>query len=73
MVDPGQMVICDWTCNGDWSDREESGGLLFGSKAVCPDCAADLEKRLRPEERRHIRGRCPVGISFADWVRDHLR
>ena len=74
VIDPGNGVICDWSCNGDWTDSDVSGGIQFGSKAVCPDCAPELEASARKNgEAQYIRGRCPEGMSFADWVRNYLR
>lgn len=67
VVDIGDSVHCDM-CGKDWSGRSESGGILFGSHAACPDCAPKVEadaKRYR--ESAHIRGRCPPGIPFAEW------
>lgn len=69
-VDMGDRVICDWGCGEEWTDRPESGGLLFGSKATCPDCAPRLEANARKHGELHfIRARCPENMSFADWVR----
>lgn len=71
--DIGDDVFCDM-CGADWTDRTERGGFQFQSKAVCPDCAPDLEKRIDAyNERRFIRGYCPPTKSFADWVRQDLR
>ena len=68
-IDPHQ-VFCDG-CSKDWSDSDESGGILFGSKAYCPDCATDGEESARDwDEERHINGRCPPNQSYADWVRE---
>lgn len=65
----GDRVECDF-CGGIWTDRTESGGLLFGTKAVCPDCAAETEKSARRNgEQGFIRARCPNTMAFADWVR----
>lgn len=30
----GRNVVCD-ICDADWTDRPESGGFLFVSKAYC--------------------------------------
>jgi hypothetical protein len=73
-IDPGREVICD-TCNVNWTDRPESGGIFgFSTKAICPECApkilADAE---RYGEMKYLKARCPEGKSFADWVRDDLR
>jgi hypothetical protein len=65
----GRAVVCD-LCDKDWTDDPKSGGFLFVSKGVCPDCApkfmADVVKY---KEQEHIRGTCPPGESFADFVR----
>ena len=72
-VDMGRRVLCD-SCAKDFTDSEESGGLQFQSKAIGPCCAARyFENAKRYGEERFIRGICPDGMSFADWVRDELR
>lgn len=72
-VELGDQVLCDF-CGNDCTDSPDQGGLLFLSKAICPECAPDYEKRIAEHgEEHHIRGRCPVGKSFADWVREDLR
>ena len=69
-IDPGNSVICDY-CNKDWTDSPESGGLLFQSKAVCPDCELDTLKSINHyNEQKFIRGHCPENQSFADWIRE---
>ena len=67
----GRIVLCD-DCNGDWTDRKESGGMLFESKGICPDCEPKWTElaKLHHEEFA-IRGRCPELMSFADWIRDY--
>lgn len=71
--DPGPVVICD-LCNADYTERADTGGILVQSKAVCPACAPGYEAKLREyDEMRYLRARCPAGMSFADWVRRHLR
>lgn len=63
-------VLCDF-CGKDWTDKPVTGGLLFQSKAVCPECApkleADIESRY-PDEAVFIRARCPEYRSFSAWV-----
>jgi hypothetical protein len=67
-IDVGDTVICDW-CGADWTGRPESGGILFQSKALCPNCAKQAEPNIRKwGETHYIRGRCPEYMSFADWV-----
>jgi hypothetical protein len=65
----GRLVICD-ICDKDWTESAESGGYLFESKAVCPDCAASfMQKIIQYSEQHFIKGECPPDKSFADWVR----
>jgi hypothetical protein len=65
----GRTVVCD-DCSGDWTDRKESGGFLFLSKAICPDCAPKFMQSIaKYNEHKHIRGTCPTLESFADFVR----
>lgn len=69
-IDFGTRVICDF-CGEEWTGRPESGGLLFGSKAVCPTCAPALERDIaRYHEEHFVKGRCPDGMPFAAWVLD---
>lgn len=72
-IDAGQSVICD-LCGEDKTESKVSGGFLFQSKAVCPDCAPNYEASAKRYSELHfIRARCPEGKSFADWVREDLR
>lgn len=65
----GDVVECDF-CSEDWTDRDESGGFLFGGYAVCPDCAKKrMPEILKHGEVSHIKAYCPPDLSFADWVR----
>jgi hypothetical protein len=65
----GDTVVCD-TCGENWTDRPESGGFLFHSKAVCPACEPrQMKMILGYHEENFIRGYCPKDLSFADWVR----
>lgn len=73
VIDPGDLVICD-SCDADMTDDPTSGGIMFGSKAICPACTpawlGDAEKY---GEISHVKARCPAGKSFADWIRDDIR
>lgn len=40
-IDIGNHVECDF-CSKDYTGSDEIGGLLFGSKGVCPDCSPAL-------------------------------
>ena len=67
-IECGDQVLCDF-CNEDWTGREESGGFLFQSKAVCPTCAPKSLASIKGYgEEQFIRGWCPKDLSFADWV-----
>lgn len=73
-LDPGDRVFCDAACGEDYTNSEESGGILFGSKAYCPKCAArSMPNIISYGEQSHIKATCPDGMSFADWVRGCLR
>jgi hypothetical protein len=64
----GRNVVCD-ICDQDWTDRPESGGFLFISKAYCPDCAVEGLRTIKKyREERYIRALCG-DESFADFVR----
>ena len=65
----GRIVVCD-SCDGDYTDSPESGGLIFEAKAICPKCAPDwLEAAERWHEESFIEARCPEGKGFADFIR----
>jgi hypothetical protein len=69
IIDPGDEVRCDF-CNACYTDRDDTGGLMFESKAVCPKCIADGFEREVAElgETRFIVARCPETMSFRIWV-----
>jgi len=72
-IDIGDRVVCD-DCNKDYTDRQESGGILFQSKAICPNCTPKWKLSAEEYGEEHfIRAVCPPGKSFADWVREDLR
>ena len=68
IIDIGEEVCCD-ICNEDFTNSDEEGGFLFGSKAYCPKCA---EKRLPAiksyNEEHYIKAYCPKGMSFRQFV-----
>jgi hypothetical protein len=67
------QVLCD-DCGGDFTFRDDVGGILFVSRALCPSCAVRWEAGAEKDgELEFIRARCPEGKSFADWVRQDLR
>lgn len=66
--DIGETVICDF-CGKDYTNRTDSGGLLLQSKAACPVCAPGIKaSAIKYHEEHYIRGYCPEGTSFRDWV-----
>lgn len=73
IIDPGRKVYCD-DCNKEYTDSHESGGLQFQSKAIGPCCASIWKTNAALYGEEHfIKGECPAGVSFADWVRQELR
>ena len=65
----GDTVLCDID-DTDLTADDRSGGFLFGSYAVGPCCAERYLESIRSYGEEHmIRGWCPEGVSFADWVR----
>jgi hypothetical protein len=66
----GDIVLCD-DCNADWTGRKESGGLVFGSKGICPDCEPRWRASIAQyHEQDHISAECPEIQSFADFIRE---
>lgn len=68
-VPVGRYVVCD-SCSTDYTDSPDIGGILVGSKTICPVCTPRwLENLRRYGELNHIAARCDEHTSFADWVR----
>ena len=71
--DIGDTVLCD-DCNENYTDSNQTGGITFQSKAICPKCAPKWIKNAEEyNEGRFITAHCPLNMSFADWVRNVLR
>lgn len=67
-MDIGNRVVCD-LCNTDFSSRDDTGGLLLQSKAVCPLCSVEVKKScLKYGEMEFIKAYCPKEMSFRDWI-----
>jgi hypothetical protein len=63
-----KQVICDM-CDKDYTESEVSGGFLFCSNAVCPDCSESFLKTImKNNELSYIKGFCPTTLSFSSWV-----
>lgn len=72
-IDVGEQVYCDY-CNKDYSNSDAQGGILFGSKGACPECAERVEAGARKyNEMDWIKARCPEGKSFRDWILQDIR
>ena len=70
VIDIGEQVVCD-LCNKDYTDSDEQGGFMYGSSAICPNCAPRIMKEIKKlKEEKHIKKRCPAGMSFKDFVLD---
>ena len=68
-LDMGDCVLCD-SCGKDFTDLPDSGGFLFMSNAICPDCAENYMKGIkRYKEEKYIKGHCPKDVSFCNWVK----
>ena len=53
----------------DYTNSEVSGGFLFGSYAVCPECAKRMIKTIKENnEEQYIKKRCGDNQSFRNFV-----
>ena len=67
-VDIGNIVVCDF-CDEDFTERDDQGGILFGSYATCPACAPKTEAdAIKFGETWRIKARAKPGQSFRDFV-----
>ena len=68
IIEIGKNVACD-ICNYDFTDSDDSGGFLFETFAYCPKCASESLARIQSYgEEQYIKGYCPEGMSFREWV-----
>lgn len=69
VIDCGTTVLCD-LCNKEWTeDMTEGGGFLFGSKAVCPDCAPRLRRdAVKYGELEYLRDQQQLSETFYSFV-----
>jgi hypothetical protein len=68
IIDLGDTVLCDY-CNADYTESDDTGGLIVGSDAVCPRCEPDTREWLRRSgQARAITAVCPAGMSFWRFV-----
>lgn len=72
-IDPGDEVLCD-LCNKSWKGLPDSGGYVFMSKAVCPDCADEFLKGIKKyNEEKYIKATCLPDCSFYDFVMQYRK
>lgn len=69
VIECGDKVLCDF-CGDEYNGQNKtSGGFLFDDNSVCPKCApASLDRIRYHHEEDGIKGYCPAGMSFHDWV-----
>lgn len=68
VIDIGNTVICD-SCNKDFTNLEDTGGILFGTYAYCPDCTPRMLRSIKKYgEQRYIKARCPEGMQYRHWI-----
>jgi hypothetical protein len=68
VIDIGDSVCCD-DCNKEFKGSLAIGGLLFQSKAICPECEPKWRKEIAKYGEEHlIRGYCPQFMTFHAWV-----
>jgi hypothetical protein len=68
IINIGNSVFCDG-CNGDYTDSDAVGGLLYGTNAYCPACAISVEHNaMEFNETQFIRGRARKGQEFRAFV-----
>lgn len=67
-IDLGNKVFCD-VCNGDFTNSDEQGGFVFGSKGYCPKCAKERLPAIKGySEENYIKAFCPENMSFKDFI-----
>lgn len=70
-VDIGRIVVCDG-CDEDFTDSTATGGMIFGSRAICPTCEPKWRKSMTEYGEQHmVRATCQADQAFADFVREY--
>jgi len=68
VIELGNTVFCDW-CGKDYTNSDEEGGILFVSKACCPQCVSKVRASAKKyHEERFIKEECPEGMKFREWI-----
>jgi hypothetical protein len=66
--DIGNLVLCD-LCDKDYTFSDATGGFVFESKGVCPDCAPEFMKKIEKyHEQRFIRGVAGANEPYRDFI-----
>ena len=70
----GDLVLCDF-CNKNFTgDNETKGGIIFGSKGVCPVCTKKMMPDIKKyDETFYIKAKCPENTSFWKFILDYRR
>lgn len=67
-IETCREVICDF-CSADYTASNETGGMLFQSKGVCPKCLPRFEESVkRYGEEEYIRSRAREGETFREFI-----
>ena len=63
--DIGDTVVCDDCSKQYTAQSPEQGGMLFGSRGICPECTPRWEKTIaRYNEEHFIRDRARPGETY---------
>jgi len=63
-----KRVVCD-LCGEEYTYRKDTGGILFNSNAVCPECLPEFEKLIdKYDEGKFIRAKATKNETFYDFV-----
>jgi len=73
VVNGKAAVLCD-ACDADYTESDAVGGIMFDSKAICPECTPKwISAAIENNEQAHVRAINGQTKSFADWVREDIR
>ena len=68
IIDIGDVVLCD-DCNEEYTESEAQGGILFGSRAICPSCTPKWEENaVKFDEEEYITDRALPGETFHSFI-----
>ena len=68
IIDMSDEVLCD-LCNKSYKGLPDRGGIIFESKAICPDCTPDIMESIEEHnEQKFIRATCPDNVTFYSFV-----